>query len=540
MDDTFQQLLALAGKGTVEQRCATLVVMGALHLTSADALKTAGAMLQQANPVLKDYALRYLEEVKARAAVSLVVDLLEDPDRDIQERAIRWLSGAGQPAVQPLVRRAASASRPWQINAARVLAAVRGKAAFKGLLDMLLTGTDEFNKAICDLLTPVLREMDSGEQEALYGDIEAFATALDPKQQRPAMVSTLRLLGQLGRPQARRWIVKFIGPEWPPLVRSHALVALLQCVKRQELRKDEFTKLLGILEETEFSEAVRLALELLDAHETVEEHRTTLTRLMQSPHVDVQKFALRKLGDSGTPAAVRTLVQQLGDADFRRRDVAARSLRKIPEARGTLLKELLACEDPSKAWSISELLVSWEAKWRQETLEALWKRLQAAVEEDERIQTAFLHVLKKADAAFVYRRLSEHGIRLLRTRKYKDAVAFLTLLKDFSDFQPQEKFVLALAQLKAHAHTVASQRQHPALELVSELYRNSTYPVFEALKKEKSFAPEELFALGFTLAERSGDERSLGRDLLEHLASKFPRHKIGKSAKNKLRLRVET
>jgi HEAT repeat protein len=536
MDNTFQQLLALADKGTVEHRCAALVVMGALHLSSADALKTVGAMLQHTNPVLKDYALRYLEELKPKAAVSLVVDLLEDPDRDVQERAIRWLSGAGQAAIPPLLRRTASASRPWQINAARVLAALRGKAAFKGLLDMLLTGTDEFNKTICDLLTPVLREMDSAEQDTLYGKVEAFAVGLDPKQHRAAIVSALRLLGQLGRPQARRWIVKFIGPEWPPLVRSHALVALLQCAKQQELRKDEFAKLVAILEEAEFSEATRLALELLDAHAFAEEHRTTLARLMQSPHVDVQKFALRKLGDFGTPAAVRTLVQQLGDGDIRRREVAARSLRKIPEARGALVKELLACEDASTAWSISEVLASFEPKWRHETLEALWKRVQTAVEQEDRIQTAFLHVLKKADGAYAYRRLADQGLRLLRTKKYKDAVAFLTLLKDFSDFQPQDKFVLALAQLKAHAHAVASQRQHPALELVSELYRHSTYPVFEALKKEKSFAPEELFALGFTLVERSGDERSLGRDLLEHLASKFPRHKIGKSAKNKLRL----
>jgi hypothetical protein len=279
-----------------------------------------------------------------------------------------------------------------------------------------------------------------------------------------------------------------------------------------------------------------LALELLGAHDVPEEHRPGLSRLMQSPHADVQRFALRKLGESGTPAAVRALVQQLGEPDYRRREVAGRSLRKIPESRGALVKELLACSDASLAWSIAELLVAFDNKWRHETLEALWKRLQAAVEEDDRIQTAFLHVLKHADAVFAYRRLAEHGGRLLKAKKYKGAVAFLTLVKDFPEVEPQDKFVLALAQLKAHAHTVASQRQHPALEIMSDLYRHSTYPIFEALKKQKNVAPEELFALGFTLAERSGDERSLGRDLLQHLAVKFPRHKLGKNAKNKLSL----
>ena len=66
--------------------------------------------------------------------------------------------------------------------------------------------------------------------------------------------------------------------------------------------------------------------------------------------------------------------------------------------------------------------------------------------------------------------------------------------------------------------------------------RIAVYPVFESLRKDKSLTPEELFSLGFGLAERGGQERGLGVNLLEHVAEKFPRNKIGKSAKNKLKL----
>jgi hypothetical protein len=117
-------------------------------------------------------------------------------------------------------------------------------------------------------------------------------------------------------------------------------------------------------------------------------------------------------------------------------------------------------------------------------------------------------------------------------------VPFLTPLKDFAQFKPEDKFQIALAQLKLHAHTVASHRQHPGVDLLIDLHRNSAYPLFETLKKEKSFSPEEFFAVGFNLVERPGDERNLGRDLLEHVAEKFPRTKIGKNAKNKLKLLV--
>ena len=459
MDNTLRQLLTLVEKGTIEQRCAALLVAGALKLNGPGLMKIVETLLQQPNPILKDYALRYCEEVKPKDAVPLWAQLLEDNDRDTQERAVRLLIAAGHSAVQPLLQRAPEASRPWQVNAARVLCAVRGKAAFRGLLQLLRSGSDECNKSICDLMTPVLRDLAPAEQETLYAEVEDFAGSLDTKQQRPALISALRLLGQLGRPQARRWLFKCLGAEQPSAIRSHALVALLQCLRRQELRKDEHAKLFALLEETEFSEVTRLALELLDAHELPDDSRPLLSQLMQSPHGEVQKFALRKMGDFGTPATVRTLVEQLGDPDYRRRDVAARSLRKIPEARAALIKELLACADASKAWSMVELLASFEGKWRQDMLDALWKRFHAAVEEDDRIQAAFLHVLKQANAEFVYAQLAANGARLVKAKKYKEAVGFLTPLKEFADFKPEHQFSLAVAQLKLHAHTVATHQQ---------------------------------------------------------------------------------
>jgi hypothetical protein len=155
----------------------------------------------------------------------------------------------------------------------------------------------------------------------------------------------------------------------------------------------------------------------------------------------------------------------------------------------------------------------------------------------DRIQKAFLHVLKQADANFAYEQIAAQGGRLVKTKKYREALPFLLALKDeFPECKPENKYQLGIAQLKVHSHTVITNRNHSAVELFSDLYRSSAYPLFESLKKEKSLAPEEVFALGFSLAERAGNERHLGRELLEHIATKFPRNKIGRSAKNKLRL----
>ena len=193
MDTTLQDLLNLAEKGNIEQRCAALLVLGALKISNAATTKLVATMLDSANPVLKDYALRYFEEVQPKNNTAQLLKMLDDSDKDMQERAVRSLSGVGSTVVPLLLQQAKDATRTWQLNAARVLAAVRGKAALKGLLQMLSAGTDDTNKIICDLMTPVLREMESKELEAFYDEVEAFAAKLDVKQQRPAVRSTMQL-----------------------------------------------------------------------------------------------------------------------------------------------------------------------------------------------------------------------------------------------------------------------------------------------------------------------------------------------------------
>src|SRR5918999_679495 len=195
MDNTLQDILTLVEKGTIEQRSAALLVFGALKSNSAGVVKLVGTILEHPNPVLKDYALRYFEEVKPKNNIAQLLKILDDPDKETQERAVRSLVSAGEAAVQPLLQSIEEASRAWQLNAARVLCAVRGKAAMKGLLQMLTGGTDETNKLICDLMTPAVREMDARDHDALYEEVEAFSAKLDVKQQRPAVVSAMRLFG---------------------------------------------------------------------------------------------------------------------------------------------------------------------------------------------------------------------------------------------------------------------------------------------------------------------------------------------------------
>ena len=63
-------------------------------------------------------------------------------------------------------------------------------------------------------------------------------------------------------------------------------------------------------------------------------------------------------------------------------------------------------------------------------------------------------------------------------------------------------------------------------------------PTSTCVKKEKTVEPEDLFYLGFCFAEGNAEVRSLGADILECVADRYGRTKVGKSAKNKLKLLV--
>ena len=63
------------------------------------------------------------------------------------------------------------------------------------------------------------------------------------------------------------------------------------------------------------------------------------------------------------------------------------------------------------------------------------------------------------------------------------------------------------------------------------------FPVVPKLAKEKTLGDDELFFLGFAFSESHDEsEKELGCDVLRIVADRSPRSKLGKSAKNKIRL----
>ncbi|MFB3122369.1 MAG: hypothetical protein ACE10H_09310 [Candidatus Binatia bacterium] len=126
---------------------------------------------------------------------------------------------------------------------------------------------------------------------------------------------------------------------------------------------------------------------------------------------------------------------------------------------------------------------TFEGKWRRDTLSGVWQRLRVAVDAADRIQGAYLHFLKSVDLDYAYTQIASGGAQLKKRKKYKEAGRFLSLLKGFPTFNAEDKFILAVAQVKRHTHQIVptARRDDSAMGLLGELYRSSAFPLLEAL-----------------------------------------------------------
>ena len=63
------------------------------------------------------------------------------------------------------------------------------------------------------------------------------------------------------------------------------------------------------------------------------------------------------------------------------------------------------------------------------------------------------------------------------------------------------------------------------------------FPVAKNLNREKDVDDEEIYGLGFRLLESHDEnDKALGAELLQGILDERPRSKLGKSARNKLKL----
>ncbi len=536
MDATLKRVIGLIGEADVETRCAAVLVLGHLEAADPPIIRAVGEALQGKNAVVRDFAIGYFERVRPREGMGYLLPLLDNEDEALRHRAVTILTHYGQSGISAAKKLLADAPRR-RLNAIIDLCArVRTSAAFDVLFGLMAGEDFDTNRAACDAVIETVPTLEPRTRSDLFARAEALAG--DGKAPRTALVAAAKLFGALAEPKARKRLFAMLDRAQPQAVRTHALAALQQCLRGQTLSATEIERLLPLLDEDDELGILRPTIHLLEEQSLDRSYLPQLNRLAESPQPPVKRFAVQKLGTFESGGVIKTLIGYLTDDSYARRDQATSSLKKMPAARAALMKEFLGCDEERRAWALADILLAHDRDWKRSILDDLWEKLADALDErTDRLYTAYFHFLNGLDPDFLPTRIRQQAERLRKGKDFSGVAKWLGLLKDSPALDAEARYLLAVAELKAHPRTVSGAPRHHdlALELLRGLAA-STFPLAERLRKERVLDVDELFYVGFNLAEGDRDEKAAARELLQVITDKHGRTKIGKAAKNKLRL----
>jgi HEAT repeat protein len=536
MDATLKGVLGLLGGADVETRCAAMVVLTRLRSDEQPIVREVAKTLANKNAVVRDFGLSYFGEVQPKSGIPHLLPLLDHEETAVRDRAASILSSYGQGAVAELKKLIKDAPRRRVYAIIQICATVLTSNALDILFGFMGAEDFETNRAACDALIAALPHATPRLRAEVFARSERLAGAA--KAPRTALIAAAKLFGAIGEAKARKRLFAMLHPQQPHAVHTHALGAAANCLREQKLTTKEIETLLSMLDSDDENGVLRPAVRMLEDQTLDRSYLGPLNRLAESPQPLVKRFAVQKLGGFESGSVVKTLIGYLTDDSYARRDQAATSLKNLPAARSALMKELLDCDDERKAWTLADILLVHDRAWKGATTTALYKRLDTALaKREDRLYTAYFHFLSALDPDEAAEHVRESADKARKKRDFHLSTKWLSLLKGGAAFDAETKYAFALSELKSHKHTLAApaRRHDVALDLLRELIR-SPFPALERLRRERAVAPEDLFYVAFNFAEGSREDKEVAREMMDHLAAKYSRTKVGKAAKNKLRL----
>src|SRR2546430_7757212 len=207
--------------------------------------------------------------------------MLGGPDA-VRARASQILIGAGAAAAKAL--RDHLDSKDPQVR--------------KGILDILgkLPGVDTTELLFAGLLDPDvdvmkkaaqayrqrIESMAAGDKAKALKKILEFMESKKVQKARTPLASCLLIVGALRDPSSVKTVLKYVDRKMPPAVRNHALLALSSLPLEGKDAASAVGKLLPLLDESEFNEIVKPALDVLWKLPPAKEHADRLLKLRKS------------------------------------------------------------------------------------------------------------------------------------------------------------------------------------------------------------------------------------------------------------------
>jgi hypothetical protein len=413
---------------------------------------------------------------------------------------------------------------------------------------------------VVNILRHEMLEMNATDENALRDVLLARVKDKTRQESAVELSQLLRLLGNFRQSRLVNALLPFTKTKYPAEVRLAALVALNKPLSVKHTSK-QIEAVLAHADDPNPTIA-RTVVSTLRGLAIPADITARLLQLADGQHVETRSLAVKALGSSSDPKALKALLGHLETGDPNARDAAGRSLNKMEGIAGPLFKAMLQALPQKKSGTkggakgsvqrasgsggdtylerLLRLLSSRADELKPAQRKKLAESAVQALESEASSAEGLLRLLRKADPKRYSQVLTDRALAHRRGRRFGQAFSLLSKVDQAGLLEDDARYTCGLSGLCASdekkSYGRASRTTDPVLKHWVALVQNG-YPLAAKLKRERILSPEDYFFVGFNFSEsHDEDEKEFGGELLAHLVKKSPRSKLGRSAKNKLRL----
>ena len=519
-------------------KIAACQLLGELRPKDAAVPRALAGRLTTQEPFLTPFVLDALAQIGNAESIRVLVSKLSVGGA-VGERVAHLLGQMGPQVTKALAPMFDDGDDETKEQVLAILGCHTDRAALTILKKALLNAEAVIAEKAAGVIAGHTEDLDEKARDFLYKELQKSLSAKAAANLLPAtIVRVLPLMAQLDGPASRALSLRYAQPKQAPVVRQAALHAL----EDQELTGAQQRTILGYIAEEDMTHVVRPAMLLLQGvFDWTPPAGNALQKMLDSRSEERRLFALRALRNRKTEKMAKSCIKWLlsGRSEFQA--AASDALRDNKAGLGNVLRAFQHEKNIDRARLLACALAGLGATFQPAQRKSLVEKASKLITANEPLSEVYLSLLFEIDSGVATKEVVQKAVRLRRARKLEDALTILMRLAQAECIDEEGRYQLAMARLM-----LDGQSRRPAAGAESREGGDATmgyfatlvrsgFPVFDRLKKEGQLTPDDLFHVGRHFAAGVGDERRLGADLLNHIASKHSRRKVGEEAKLMLR-----
>lgn len=529
----IDKITALLTHPSAERRVAAAIVLG--EIGAKEAAPALVAALEHNDAAVRVPVIEALGRIGAKVAVTKLLDATQSDAAVVRDAAVTSLRVFGEGIVADVKKRLVTANADGRRALEAVLAGLGSKEAFVTLLENLLAAAPDAAKAIALNARQSVKAAEREEKGRYVAALEKFLERKEVRKNTGALISALKLAGFVEDERALELLMAHAqDKKLDDPVRQEALLSLrfvIAKVRKQDVVVDTLLE----IGETGSLLVARAALETLAMVSVPEASLKRLHKLAQHPDAERARVAVIELAKLPGVKAIEALTSVLAGADRNRAELVAQAL--VPralEAVQPLAKVMLAIDDDDRAWLVQKLLRPHAKAIEKKTAKALLAKAIDAIKKEGRGFEATLALARLADPEATADALREVAASLAKGKSKERALNVFRILAKSEHATDEDRYLLATLELDGSRKDVhpSARAQDPALRTFERLIERG-FDLGTALTKDRRIDLETKYYLGFHFSEL---RKPIGAELLEVVVAKAGKTKLGKMAKNRLKL----